>query len=122
MKEVTAIIRRERIKSTKESLVEAGFPSLHICDVEGRGKQVGLKYSTTPKLKEEEAARAREVGMRFLPKKMLTMMVGDEDVNKVVDVIIKANQTKEIGDGKIFISPLNDAVRLRTGDRGGEAL
>jgi nitrogen regulatory protein PII 2 len=122
MKEVTAIIRRERVKATKEALVEAGFPSLHICDVEGRGKQRGLKYRSTPKMGEEEEARAREVGMRFLPKKMLTMMVRDEDENKVVDVIIKANQTKEIGDGKIFISPLNDAVRLRTGDRGGEAL
>ncbi len=122
MKEVIAIIRRERAKATKEALSMVGFSSLHICDVEGRGKQSGLKYSSTPKLGEEEAVRAREVGMRFLPKKMLTMMVRDEDVNKVVDVVIKANQTLEIGDGKIFISPLNDAVRLRTGDRGGEAL
>jgi len=122
MKEVTAIIRRERAKTTKEALVEAGFPSLHICDVEGRGKQSGLRYKTTPRLGEKEEGRAREVGMRFLPKKMLTMMVRDEDIDSVVNVIIKANQTREIGDGKIFVSPLDDVVRLRTGERGGEAL
>ena len=122
MKEVIAIIRRERAKATKEALSMAGFSSLHICDVEGRGKQRGLKYSSTPDLGEEEEARAREVGMKFLPKKMLTMMVRDEDVNKVVDAIIKTNQTREIGDGKVFISPLDDAVRLRTGTRGEEAL
>lgn len=122
MKEVAAIIRREKVKSTKEALAEAGFSSLYMCDVEGRGKQRGLRYRSMPKLGEEEAAKARDVGMRFLPKKMLTMMVRDEDVSRVVGVVIKTNQTREIGDGKIFISQINDAVRVRTGDRGEEAL
>jgi nitrogen regulatory protein PII 2 len=114
MKEVSAIIRRDRVKATKEALVKAGFPSMHMCDVEGRGKQGGLRY--------KEAAGAGKVGIRFLPKKMLTIVARDEDVDSVVDTLIRANQTREIGDGKIFISPVNDTVRIRTGDRGEEAL
>lgn len=122
MREVTAIIRRTKAKATKKALSEAGFPSLHVLDVEGRGKQKGLKYKSTPSLKDEDAARAREVGMRFLAKKMLTMVVEDADSDRVAGIIIKANQTGEIGDGRIFISPVDDAVRLRTDERGSKAL
>lgn len=114
MKEVSAIIRRDRVKATKEALLKAGFSSMHMCDVEGRGKQGGLRY--------KETASAGETGVRFLPKKMLTIVAEDEDVDSIVDALIKANQTREIGDGKIFILPVNEVVRIRTGQRGEEAL
>jgi nitrogen regulatory protein PII 2 len=117
MKEVLAIIRRERVDATKEALLKAGFPSMHLCNVEGKGRQRGLKYAEKTGDGAEDAP-----GIKFLPKKMLTIMVRDEDLDEVIDAIIKANQTREIGDGKIFVSPLNDSMRIRTGELGEKAL
>lgn len=119
MKEVMAIIRRERVSATKEALLRAGFPSMHLCNVEGKGRQSGLRYAGAS---DEGGEEPQAPGIRFLPKKMLTLMVMDEDVGLVVDAIIKANQTKEIGDGKIFVSPINDSMRIRTGEQGAETL
>lgn len=108
MKEVLAIVRREKVKAAKDALASLGFSSLHAIEVEGRGKQRGLKYSQSSK----------EAGMRYLPKKMLSLVVRDEDAAKVVHTILKSSRTGEIGDGKIFVLPIEQVVRVRTGEKG----
>ena len=117
MKEVMAIIRRERVDATKEALLKAGFPAMHLCNVEGKGRQSGLRYAEKSGEGMEESP-----GIRFLPKKMLTLVVRDKDLDAAVDAIVKANQTREIGDGKIFVSPISDSMRIRTEEHGEEAL
>ncbi len=114
MKEVVAIIRRQKAKAAKDALANIGFSSLHAVEVEGRGKQRGLKYSSREK--------GEEIGMRYLPKKMLSLVVWDEEVARVVHAIIKSSRTGEIGNGKIFVYPVEQVVRVRTGERGKEAI
>jgi len=99
MKEVTAVVRREKARATGEALEKAGFAQMLTCDVKGRGMECGLRYSTG-KGEEDKA------GIRFLPKKMFTLFVEGKDLEEVVDIIMKENRTGEIGDGKIFISPI----------------
>lgn len=111
MKEVLAIIRRQKAKAAKDALAGIGFPALHVIEVEGRGKERGLKYSGK-----------ENAGMRYLPKKMLSLVVRDEEVAQTVNAIIKSSRTDEIGDGKIFIIPVEEVIRIRTGERGKEAI
>ena len=110
MKEVLAIIRQQKAKAVKDALASIGFSSLHVIEVEGRGKQRGLKY------------RGSDTGMRYLPKKMLSLITEDQDVSRVLHAIIKNSRTGEIGDGKIFVCPVEDVIRVRTGERGREAI
>lgn len=122
MKEIIAIIRRQKLKATKDALASAGFTSLHFCDVEGRGRERGLRYSSHEKGEVSEPRRDSEVGMRYLPKKMLSLVAEDKDVSRVVHVIMKNNRTGSIGDGKVFVLPVENALRIRTGEAGKEAL
>lgn len=115
MKEVLAVIRRQKAKAAKDALAGIGFSSLHIVEVEGRGKQRGLRYSSREK-------GGIETGVRYLPKKMLSLVVRDEEVPRVVHAIIKSSRTGEIGDGKIFILPMEEVIRVRTGERGKGAI
>jgi nitrogen regulatory protein PII 2 len=92
--------------------------------VEGRGKQKGLpgwNYELDPALTEVEEKNTG-ARMRFIPKRMIYTVVDDEDVPKVVETIIRTNQSGHVGDGKIFVCPLEDAVRVRTGENGEEAI
>lgn len=124
MKEVLAIIRMNKMAQTKQALVEAGFNSLTACKVTGRGKL--LKDLA---LIDEVTDDSRDLllesllkGGRLIPKRLLFLVVADADVDKAVQTIIAANQAGNVGDGKIFVLPVLDAVRVRTGERGEAAL
>jgi len=124
MKEVIAIIRRHRLQETKAGLLGIGIPALTMVSVEGRGKQKGLpgwNYELDPTLTEVEEKNTG-VSMRFIPKRMIYAVVEDEDVPKVVETIIRTNQSGHIGDGKIFVCPVEESVRVRTGESGEQAI
>ena len=124
MKEVIAIIRRHNLQETKAGLLGIGVPALTMVSVEGRGKQKGLpgwNYELDPVLMDLEEKNTG-VSMRFIPKRMISTVVEDEDVSKVVETIIRTNQTGYIGDGKIFVCPVVDVVRIRTGESGEQAI
>lgn len=114
MKEIIAIIRPHRWQKTKAKLLEEGFNAFTVHRVYGRGRQKGLQY----------LSKSREVieGICFLPKRMVTMFVPEEDVEKVAGILTEINRTGEIGDGKIFVCPLETAERVRTGEKGMEVL
>ena len=112
MKMIEAIIRPERLPMVKMALEEKGFISMTISDVIGRGRQKGLTLKW----------RSGEHRIEFLPKKKITMLVDDVDCDIIVDTICERAKTDAMGDGKIFILPVEDAVRIRTGDRGRSAL
>jgi len=138
MKEITAVIRRDKLQETKKVLEELGFPSVSIQSVDGRGKQRGMvcdndldpdlpdKFCTSVKLTPTPSTYAIEHALPkvalFVPKRMLTMVVPDDLVTKIVKSIISVNKTGKTGDGKIFVLPIEDAVRVRTGETGGEAI
>jgi nitrogen regulatory protein P-II 1 len=112
MKKVEAIIREEKLERVKEYLEELGYFGMTMTEVSGRGRQKGvpLKWG------------AKEYRLEFLPKLKIELVVMDEDVSAVVNAIVKGARTGEIGDGKIFIIPIEDAVRVRTGDTGSNAV
>jgi nitrogen regulatory protein PII 2 len=137
VKEITAVIRRDRLPDTKKVLEELGYPSLSIQSVEGRGKQKGAlcaemdsempeSFCTAVKLKPTPSTYALDHTLPkvalFVPKRLLTIIVPDDVVTKVVKSIVKVNQTGKRGDGKIFVSPIEGAVRVRTGETDGEAI
>ena len=137
MKEITAIIRRDKLPETKKALDALGYPSLTIQSVEGRGKQKGAmcaemdaelpeSYCTAVKLAPTPSKYALDHALPkvalFVPKRLLTIVVPDDVVTTAVKAIIKVNQTGKAGDGKIFVSPIDGALRVRTGERDGEAI
>jgi nitrogen regulatory protein PII 2 len=137
MKEITAIIRRDKLPETKKVLEEMGYPSLTIQSVEGRGKQKGdlcaemdsempESFCTAVKLKPTPSTYALEHTLPkvalFVPKRLLTIVVPDDVVTKVIKSIIRINRTGKSGDGKIFVSPIERATRVRTGEADGEAI
>ena len=137
MKEITAIIRRDKLPETKKTMDELGYPSLTIQSVEGRGRQKGAlcaemdsempdSYCTAVKLKPTPSTYALEHSLPkaalFVPKRLLTIVVPDDVVSKLVKSLIKVNQTGKAGDGKIFVSPIDSALRIRTGETDGEAI
>jgi len=117
MKEITAIIRMNKVQKTKDALLECGFPSFTVRRVMGRGKQKGLCFEFNPPLPDQES-KENETCIRFIPKRMFTVIVDDSSVNEVVQKIIEVNQTGHVGDGKIFVSKISEAVRIRTGENG----
>ena len=137
MKEITVIIRRDKLPETKKALDDLGYPSLTIQSVEGRGKQKGAmcaemdtempdSYCTAVKLKPTPSTYALDHTLPkialFVPKRLLTIVVPDDVVTKIIKSIIKVNRTGKAGDGKIFVSPIENAVRVRTGEKNGEAI
>jgi nitrogen regulatory protein PII 2 len=137
MKEITAIIRRDKLPETKKVLEDLGYPSLTIQSVEGRGRQRGAmcaemdsempdSFCTAVKLTPTPSAYALEHTLPkaalFVPKRLLTIVVPDDVVTKIVKSLIKVNQTGKAGDGKIFVSPIDNALRVRTGETDGEAI
>ncbi|AAM07248.1 TPA: P-II family nitrogen regulator [Methanosarcina acetivorans] len=116
MKEITAIIRMNKVQKTKNALLGCGFPSFTVRRVMGRGKQRGLCFEFNPPLPDPE--KEAETCIRFIPKRMFTVVVDDENVSEVVQKIIEVNQTGNAGDGKIFVSNITEAIRIRTGESG----
>jgi nitrogen regulatory protein PII 2 len=115
LKEVIAVIRPERWRSTQSSIYLAGGMGVTQKRVLGRGRQAGLSYMSMVKF--DGAAR-----LGYLPKRIVRCVVEAENVPAVVKAIIKANQTGNPGDGKIFVCPIEESVRIRTGETGKEAL
>ena len=123
MKEILAIIQMNRMEATKDALDVIGIPSITAYKVSGRGKQKGLEIPHPTPLNETKGAdEADEKRMLYIPKRMISVMVEDEFVPAVVAVITKVNRTGNYGDGRIFVCPVQESVRIRTGERGNEAI
>ncbi len=112
MKRITAIIRPEKMEPLKDALFAANISGMTILQVQGCGAQHGWK----------EYYRGSEVLLNMVPKVKFEIVTDDALVDKLVDLIVTTARTGEVGDGKIFISPVEDAVRIRTGERGAAAL
>ena len=112
MKKVEAIIRPFKLEDVKLALVNAGIVGMTVSEVRGFGRQKG----------QVERYRGSEFTVEFLQKLKIEVVIDDDRVDTVVNAIAEAAKTGEIGDGKIFISPVDTVVRIRTGDRDGSAL
>jgi len=123
MKEVIAVVRMNMMNRTKAALSEAGVAAYFAHEAQGRG--LGF---INPKLLEgveqgyEEAAALLGEKGKLYPKRMVTAVIEDDQVDEVVEAIIKVNQTGKPGDGKIFVLPVADAVRVRTGESGVKSI
>ncbi len=112
MKKIEAYIKPFKLDEVKEALMEAGVGGMSVTEVKGFGRQRGHK----------ELYRGSEYKVDFLPKILVQIVVKDDEVERVVKAVIAAARTGQIGDGKIFISSVEDAVRVRTGESGEEVL
>lgn len=112
MKLVTAIIKPFKLDEVREGLSEVGVTGLTVTEIKGFGRQKG----------HTELYRGAEYVVDFLPKVRVEVAVSDGQVESVIEAIIKAARTGKIGDGKIFVTPLDEVVRIRTGEQGDEAL
>ena len=112
MKLVSAIIKPFKLDDVRAALSEIGVQGVTVTEVKGFGRQKG----------HTELYRGAEYVVDFLPKVKLEIAIGDEQVDKVIDAITKAANTGKIGDGKIFVSPLEQVIRIRTGETGEEAI
>jgi len=123
MKEVLAIIRMNKMNETKRALADAGVSSLTARKVVGRGKGK-VDYLLLQGAEEgyDEAIQQLGPGPKLIPKRMINMVVPDAKVDLVVKTIIKVNKTGSPGDGKIFVEPIMDAIRVRTGEAGDAAI
>jgi len=113
MQKIEAIIRPEKLDDVKNALAEAGFTGMNIVHVTGRGIQKGIVHMG-------RGGESYEVDM--LPKVKIEVVVADKDTDRVVDIICSAARTGRIGDGKIFVMPVADAIRVRTGEKGEAAV
>jgi nitrogen regulatory protein PII 2 len=126
MKEVMAIIRQNKVNQTKEALVQQGFPAFTCVKVLGRGKKT-IDLSVIQDIVEAGEMPVSTVGealtepTRLISKRFFTLIVEDEDVDKVVSIIIDTNTTGNAGDGKIFILPIDESIRVRSGEKHADA-
>ena len=112
MKMVTAIIKPFKLEEVREGLADVGVTGLTVTEVKGFGRQKG----------HTELYRGAEYVVDFLPKVMIEVVVGDGDVDRCVEAIVKAARTGKIGDGKIFVTPVERVVRIRTGEEDDAAI
>jgi len=112
MKLVTAIIKPFKLEEVRDALLAIGIDGMTVTEVKGYGRQKG----------HTEIYRGAEYAVNFLPKIRIEVAVTEENANKVVEAICAAAKTGEIGDGKIFVAPIDHALRIRTGETGGDAL
>jgi nitrogen regulatory protein P-II 1 len=112
VKKIEAIIKPFKLDEVKQALTEVGATGLTVTEVKGFGRQKG----------HTELYRGAEYRVEFLPKVKIEIAVPDALVSRVVDAIARTAKTDRIGDGKIFVLPVEDALRIRTGERGDEAL
>lgn len=112
MKLVTAIIKPFKVEDVKDALQKQGVNGMTLSDVSGYGRQGG----------HVEVYRGAEYTVELVPKVRIEALINDSDVKKVVDAILVAAKTGKIGDGKIWVTPVEEVVRVRTGDRGPDAI
>ncbi len=123
MKEVIAVVRMNKMNQTKEALGDVGIASFFAHEAQGRGKGfVNPEVLAGAEQGYEEAAALLGEKGKLYPKRLLTVVTEDDNVATVVETIIKTNQTGKPGDGKIFVLPIPDAVRVRTGEMGEKAI
>lgn len=126
MKEVMAFIRLNRVNQTKNALAENGFPAFTCRKVLGRGKK-SVDFSLVENILQEGVLPISPVGehltegVRLIPKRVFTLIVEDNEVQKAVETIIQANQTGNRGDGKIFVLPIQENYQVRNGELTTEA-
>lgn len=112
MKKIEAIVRHFKLEDVKNALIEKGVSGMTVSEVRGFGRQKG----------HTEMYRGTEYRVDFVPKVKIEVAVDDGKVKSTIDAIVKVSQTGQVGDGKIFVSTLDEAVRIRTGETGGDAL
>ena len=112
MKKIEAIIKPFKLEDVKEALSEIGIQGMTVTEVKGFGRQKG----------HTEIYRGSEYTVDFLPKVKIEIIVDDSQAADVVDTVVKTANTGKIGDGKVFVSAVEEAVRIRTGERGNEAV
>lgn len=112
MKKIEAIIKPFKLDDVKEALQEVGVQGLSVTEVKGFGRQKG----------HTELYRGAEYVVDFLPKVKIEVVLSDDMIDDAVQAIINAAKTEKIGDGKIFVSPVEQAIRIRTGEEGDDAL
>ncbi|MDD5687434.1 MAG: P-II family nitrogen regulator [Elusimicrobia bacterium] len=108
MKKIEAIVRPAKLESIRQSLEESGFPGLMVTEIEGCGKQKGI----------DQQWRGKKYKVELLPKIKIEIVAKDQDVERIVKVISETAKTGAIGDGKIFIYNIENAIRIRTGEKG----
>ena len=112
MKKIEAVIRHYKLEEVKNALTEKGIVGMTVTEVRGFGRQRGHK----------EQYRGAEYTVDFLPKLKMEVVVSDKDLASAVEIISNAARTGKVGDGKIFITPLENVIRIRTGESGAEAI
>ena len=112
MKKIEAIVRHFKLEEVKDALSEIGVQGMTVSEVRGFGRQKGHK----------EQYRGAEYTVDFLPKAKMEIVVSDEQAGQVIETIVQTARTGQIGDGKIFVTDLQEMIRIRTGETGQEAL
>lgn len=112
MKKIEAVVRHFKLEEVKDALTQAGVQGMTVSEVRGFGRQKGHK----------EQYRGAEYTVDFLPKVKMEVVVDDADAKKVIDTILQTARTGQIGDGKIFVTKLDEVIRIRTGETGAESL
>jgi nitrogen regulatory protein P-II 1 len=112
VKKIEAVIRHVKLEDVKDALTEAGVQGMTVSEVRGFGRQKGYR----------EQYRGDDYVVDFLPKVKMEVVVAEEQLLGVIETIIRAARTGQVGDGKIFVTDLEEVVRIRTGESGGEAL
>lgn len=112
MKKIEAVIRPERLDDVKEALEAAGYPGLMLTRIEGHGKQKGLM----------QQFRGRQYKVELLPKYKIEVVCSDDHCSTLIDAIVGAARTGEVGDGKLFVTDIHDVMRIRTGESGEIAI
>ena len=112
MKKVTAILRPSALEPLKDELISHGFTGMSVEQIRGYGNQLGWT----------ESYRGHENLVNLIPKVQIVLLVGDDDVEKVIEIICTVGRTGEAGDGKIFVTPIDEVIRIRTGERGYAAI
>jgi nitrogen regulatory protein P-II 1 len=112
MKKIEAIIRTEKLSQVKAALAKGGYPGMTTYEVKGRGRQSGVV----------QTINGHTIYADLLPKTKIEIVVNDEDLEEAIRIIIENARTETIGDGKIFVQPVEEVVRVRTGERGRDAV
>jgi nitrogen regulatory protein P-II 1 len=112
MKKIEAVIRPHKVEDVREALLEAGVKGMTILEVRGMGRQKG----------HTEFYRGSEYHLDFVPKAKVEVVLPDDMLDKAIDIILRTASTGEVGDGKIFVSTIDDAIRVRTKESGESAL
>lgn len=112
MKKITAVVRPEMLEAVKAALEAAGYPGMMLTRIDGHGKQGG----------KVEQFRGRQYKVSMLPKYKIEIICADERCEPIIEAILNSAQTGEVGDGKIFVSTVDEVIRIRTKERGPEAI